>query len=304
MKIFGRRILLKFRRATIGDSINLSKIHAEHNKTYSGLEYPKSEEKYRSEIFRSGKLGSSIVVAEDENENIIGFIENFVGKRAYAKIGYPIVDLKHPSAEIVQKELIKKSMKNLKNNGVQIVTTEFVSDERSYRIFKKSGFSHSKVVLQMYQGVISPDYDLDIQPFTIRSVEKQDLDITYELIRLQLDMDSRLFISKKQYVRVYNAQSPEDSGWAVATRDGKIVGVIFSLIEELTNQIVIFGPFADNKNEASRIPLLNELLVYYRLKGYYDQRMFRIRPFSNDKEIFKKYGLNLDEEILYMSKRL
>ncbi len=304
MWIFGKKNLLKFRRATIGDSNFLSKLHAEHSKTYSGLEYPKSEEKYRNELSSIDNSGNSIVVAEDENDNMLGFIENFVGKRAYAKIGYPFVDLNHPSSETVQKELIKKSMQNLKNDGIQVVIAEFVSDERSHRIFKKSGFGHSKVVLQMYQGVISPDYDLDIHPYTIRRVEKEDLDRTYELIRLQLDVDSRLFISKKQYVRVYETQPLEDSGWAIATKDDQIVGVIFSLIENLTNQIVIFGPFSDNRNEASRIPLLNELLVYYRLKGYYDQRMFRIRPFSNDYELFEKYGLNLDEEILYMSKRL
>jgi hypothetical protein len=235
---------------------------------------------------------------------MIGFIEHFVGKRSLAKLGYPFVDLNHADAEDIQKELIKKSIKNLKQDGVQIVITEFVSDERSHRIFKKSGFGHSKVVLQMYQGVILPDYDLSIEPYELKRVEEKDLEKTYELIRLQLDVDSRLYISEDQYKRVFQTQSNDDLGWAIATKDDKIVGVIFSFIEALTNQIVIFGPFSDAKNVASRIPLLNQLLVHYRLKGYYDLRMFRIRPFSNDKEIFEKYELNLDEEILLMSKRL
>ena len=70
MKIFGKRILLKFRRATIGDSNSLSLIHSEHNKIYSGLEYPKSEAKYRTEITSPEKSGNNIVIAEWTVKNI------------------------------------------------------------------------------------------------------------------------------------------------------------------------------------------------------------------------------------------
>ncbi|MHA2248933.1 MAG: hypothetical protein ACXAD7_01160, partial [Candidatus Kariarchaeaceae archaeon] len=115
---------------------------------------------------------------------------------------------------------------------------------------------------------------------------------------------SPLNISKEKYHDLLRAPKSTRDGWALATLNDRPVAFISSLVDRNDDSIIIFGPYCEEGHELVRISLLNELLLYCQLKGYEQARIFRIKPFSNDEQLFNTFNFQKMEEISLMIKYL
>ncbi len=303
------RIKLKFRKAKIGDSIKFSELHREYNKFASLLELPKSSDDYKKEIGKSIFAGDRYIVVEDDHNNMVGFIEVTESDNKLARLSVPVIDLKHPYIKEnrlkVQMEMIKNLLKKMKYRGIKFVFTEFLnSDPTIQKIYKKLGFKYRKIVLQSWIGTINPDYNITIDPYNIRPIELQDTEVLYSWISRYLDMDSPLYVDYDNFKKMVKSQGNSNPGWVVLTLNNKPVCMITSFIDPNTNQLIVFGPFSRKGFEDTRLLILNELFIYFRMKGYFDVKIMRIRPIEDDEELFKKYNITLDEEVIIYSKKL
>jgi ribosomal protein S18 acetylase RimI-like enzyme len=298
---------VNIRDARIDDSESLSLLQWEYLQKYRTIDgfEPKTPEKYRMAIGSSLLHGNHFLVAEDDTEEVIGFVEQKKQNTRYVKIGYPYVSLSHPKRKDIQYHLLSQMLQRMKEIGVQYVSTEFSENIRSaYELFSSIGFGNTKVIFQSWEGDIVPSEDIDVAPYEVRRVKHKDLDVSYSWISRQLDKMSPLNITKSTYKELLMAPKDLREGWAMATLDDHPVAMISSLKDEATNTIVIFGPYCEAGHENIRIPLLNELLLYHRMRGYETARLLRIKPFDNDTELFKRFNFEKTEEIILMSKKL
>ncbi|MFV2014901.1 MAG: hypothetical protein ACC656_05715, partial [Candidatus Heimdallarchaeota archaeon] len=205
--------------------------------------------------------------------------------------------------EELQLNLLEYVIEKLKTSSIRVITVEFSSKiNGSVHLFKSIGFKNIKSIFQSWEGLIIPKEEIDIEPFDVRRVKSTDLDITYEWIKNQLDRSSPLFITKETYTSLLLGPSSLRDGWAIATIDDKPIAFVSSLKEEKSDVVVVFGPYCDESYVNVRIPLLNELFLHYKIRGYEYVRILRIDLFENDLELFDAFDLRKNEEILSMTK--
>jgi hypothetical protein len=301
---FRKVIKTKFRirNAKLSDSDYLSELQLDYLVRYSTYETPKPPEKYRLVIGSGILTNEQIIVIEDANE-ILGFVEQKKINPYQIRLSYPFVKIDHKDHLELQLNLLEYISDNLKSSNVRVVNVEFSSKiEGSLDLFRSVGFKNTKSIFQSWEGAITPLEEIDIQPFDVRRVKSTDLDITYDWIKNQLDRSSPLFITKETYASLLLGPTALREGWAIATLEDKPVAFVSSIKEENTDVVIIFGPYSDESFTNVRIPLLNELFLYYKMKGYTYARLLRIEEFDNDQELFATFDLNKNEEILSMSK--
>jgi hypothetical protein len=302
---FGVLRSLKIRDARLEDSKILSDLQWEYLQRYSALDTPKSAENYRLAIGNSVLRGNRFTVAEDDTAEVIGFIEQKKQNTSVMKLGFPYVSLNHPKRKDVQFHLMNQTIEKVRESGYRFVTIEFSSSmDRASQLFSSLGFGDEKVIFQSWEGEILPKIDAEMDPFDLRRVKLKDLDITYSWIASQLDHSSPLYISKSTYRDLLIGPKGIRDGWALATLDERPVGMITSIQDNQTNSVIIFGPYCEDGFEKIRIPITNELLLYYRLRGYTHARILRTKPFQNDAKLFKTFGFAKIDEIRQMSKEL
>ncbi|OLS28481.1 MAG: hypothetical protein HeimC2_07000 [Candidatus Heimdallarchaeota archaeon LC_2] len=292
----------RLRYAEISDSDYLSELQMDYLVKYSTYEVPKSPEKYRLMIGSGLLTYERIIIIEDTN-HILGFLEQKKVNPFQVRLSYPYVLIDHEDREELQLKLLEFTIDKLKSSNTRIINIEFSNNiENAVQLLKSFNFTNARSIFQSWEGEIMPDDTIDIEPFDIRKVKPTDLDITYEWIKSQLDRSSPLFIDKDTFASILHNPNSVIEGFAVATIDDKPVALISSLKEENSDIVIIFGPFCDESFINVRIPLLNELFLYYKLKGYNYARILRIREFYNDNELFTMFNFDKKEEYLTMSR--
>jgi len=301
---FRKAIKVKFRirNAKLDDSDYLSELQLDYLEKYSTYETPKPPEKYRL-VIGSGLLTNERIVIIEDSTQILGFIEQKKINPYQLRLSYPFVIMEHEEREELQLSLLEYVIENLKTSSVRVINVEFSSKiEGSIALFKSFEFKNQKSIFQSWEGLIIPKDEIDIEPFDVRRVKSTDLDITYEWIKDQLDRSSPLFITKETYASLLLGPTTLRDGWAIATIDDKPVAFVSSIKEDNSDVVIIFGPYCDESFVNVRIPLLNELFLHYKMRGYEYARLLRIEVFENDQELFDTFNLKKNEEILSMSR--
>ncbi|MCE7733338.1 MAG: hypothetical protein GPJ54_00575 [Candidatus Heimdallarchaeota archaeon] len=301
---FRKAIKIKFRirNAKLDDSDYLSELQLDYLERYSTYETPKPPEKYRL-VIGSGLLTNERIIIIEDSTKILGFIEQKKINPYQLRLSYPFVLLDHEDREELQLSLLEYVIEKLKTSSVRVVNVEFSSKiEGSVELFHSFEFKNQKSIFQSWEGLIIPKEEIDIEPFDVRRVKSTDLDVTYDWIKDQLDRSSPLFITKETYASLLLGPSALREGWAIATIDDKPVAFVSSIKEDNSDVVIIFGPYCDESFVNVRIPLLNELFLYYKMRGYEYARLLRIDVFENDTELFDEFNLMKNEEILSMSR--
>ncbi len=305
MRFWGSKDAVNIRDARLDDSESLSLLQWEYLQRYSLFDIPRTPQKFRNAIGNSLLRGDRFLVAEDGSHEVIGFVEQKKQNINSVKIGFPYVSLHYPNGKDIQFHLVNQTLHSLKEIGTTYVCTEFSDNiKETEELFSILGFSNTKVIFQNWEGNIEPKDDIELHPFEIRRIKRKDLDITYSWIYKQLDPDSPLYISKSTYKNLLRETKSLRDGWAIATLDDEPVGMISSIKDPSANIIVIFGPYAREGMESVRIPLINELFLHHRLRGYTSARILRINIMDNDEKLLKTFNFKKVEEIKFMSKDL
>lgn len=296
------KVKYRIRNAKLDDSDYLSELQLDYLERYSTYETPKPPEKYRL-VIGSGILTNERIIIIEDSTKILGFIEQKKINPFQIRLSYPFVLMDHEDKEELQISLLEYVIEKLQTSSVKVVNVEFSSKiDHSVELFKFFEFKNQKSIFQSWEGLIVPKDEIDIEPFDVRRVNSSDLDITYEWIKSQLDRSSRLFITKETYASLLLGPSSLREGWAIATIDEKPVAFVSSIKEDYSDVVTIFGPYCDESFVNVRIPLLNELFLYYKMRGYEYARVLRIEVFENDLELFDMFDLKKNEEILSMSR--
>lgn len=292
----------RIRYAELSDSEFLSELQMDYLIKYSTYEVPKPPEKYRLAIGSGLLTNEKIIIIEDTNQ-ILGFLERKKVNPFQVRISYPYVLIDHEDRLELQQKLLEFAIEDQKSRNAKLLNVEFSSKiEGSIDFFKSFNFKNLKSIFQSWEAPIIPKDEIDIEPFNIRRVKSTDMNITYEWIKQQLDRSSPLFIDKDTYSSLLYSPNSLRDGWAVATIDDKPIALVSSIKEEKSDVVIIFGPFCDESFIDVRIPLLNELLLFYKLNGYNYARVLRIREFYNDIELFQTFDFIKKEEYLTMSR--
>lgn len=301
-KTINAKFRIRIRSAKLDDSDYLSELQIDYLERFSTYETPKPPEKYRLVIGSGILTNERIHIIENANQ-ILGFIEQKKINPYQIRLSYPFVLMDHEDREELQLSLLEHVVEKLSTSNVRVITVEFSSKIKdSIELFKSFGFKNQKSIFQSWEGPINPNEEIDIEPFDVRRVKSSDLDLTYDWIKNQLDRSSPLFITKETYASLLLGPTALREGWAIATIDDKPVAFVSSIKEENSDVAIIFGPYCDESFVNVRIPLLNELFLYYKMKGYEYARLLRIDTFENDLELFDTFELTKNEEILSMSK--
>ncbi|MDH5404850.1 MAG: GNAT family N-acetyltransferase [Candidatus Heimdallarchaeota archaeon] len=285
------------RSARIDDSESLSQLHSEYIDNFQVFEQPTSAEKYRLAI-GSSYLKRCYIHVVEEDTNIIGFIEQYTINDKTYKISYPIVKPTHSDRIIIQKKLINRCIENIPIKSNVTITIEISANNiEANKFISNMGFQMDKTILQIWEGFMEPLDDVSIEPYEIKEVKKDHLDTVYSWIERQLDKESPLYLSKQNFYHIVNENLNTDKGWAMAFVEDIPVAFISSIVDVETKTAVIFGPYNDDSYIDVRLSLLNELVVYYLLKGIDYFRVLRIDTIDDDYEIFQRYGLSQIEKI-------
>jgi hypothetical protein len=284
------------RPAKIIDSDRISELEKEYYSVNpSNFKIPKSSKRIRREIGSSMLMTNKTkyLVAEI-NTKIIGFIEIRLDEIArLALISLPFVDLKLESQYSIQEEILEYTLKNLKEMKIKRVQIELSLEFSPLStLLEKFKFNMSKTIFEVWEGQIKPEILDELPDINIRPIKPKDSQLSYSWVENQLDVESPLFINYEAYRRLFSAPKNMIDGWAIAERDDKPVAIISSFVDEQDN-VVVFGPFCSAKNQDVRIPLFNELLWMYKLKGKNNVRVLRIKSFMNDEMLFTSFGLDL-----------
>jgi hypothetical protein len=301
---FLSRDKVHIRPARLEDSQILSRLQKDHFERLNILDIPRSPEKIRLSI-GSGLLNQNNFFVVEEEDEVVGFIEHKKTNESHVMIGYPYVSLSHPDREKVQKDMLKETMEKLAAYGYQYVSTQVSNNmHEGLKLYDEMGFGSPKPVFQSYEGYISPDPEIDADPYEIKRVTIDHIDLMYSWIKRQLNPFSPIYITKRNFARLLHAPKEVREGWAMLYKDGDPVAFISSMIDAQTGRIVVFGPFNDPEHIDVRVPLFNELMLYHKLNGRDYLRLMRIRRFDNDEQLIADFGLEQSEEITILSRKL
>ena len=293
------------REATLEDSEFLSDLNLDYIENYQTIQVPMSPNKYRLAIGSGLVNNEKILIAEDSDGAFLGYIEQKRPHPYQAFVSYPYVEIYHPDRERIQKMLIKHAISSLKRSGVRYIGINISKNiPDSIKLFESFGFIEPTSIHQLWEGIIEPIMDLDIEPYEIREVRQDDLDVTYNWIKSQNDKKSPFYLSKGNYASMLMSPSSFRENWAIATLDERPIALIAAMIDPNTNSAQIFGPYNDEGYVQVRIPLMNELFVHLRMKGLQRATIFRKNEFYNDEELFRTFNFEKIEDIVNMLKIL
>ena len=284
----------------------IAELQNNHSRELEILELPKSSEKIRLAIGSSFLNKNSYYVVEEEGE-LIGFIEQYKQNHSHVMISYPYVSLSHPNREAIQMQLLENTLKKLKKYGYQFVSTQ-VSKLKSAgeSLFRQAGFDQKKTIFQSFVGMIDPDPELSTKHLDFRRIKHSDADLTYRWIKRQLNPMSPIYLNKENYERMLTAPKKVRDGWSMAVdaETRQPVGMVSSMVDAHTGDVVVFGPFNDPDERDNRIAILNELLWYHRMQGREFMKLMRIELFDNDEDLIDFFNLEQQEEVNILTKQL
>lgn len=284
------------RPAKITDSDNIARLQRNYFNFYpSNFRLPKSSKRIRREIGSSLLLkhNSKYLVGEIDSQ-MVGFIEMSIDKeQRIALISIPYIDMELENYIEYQRELLEFTLQNLKDMKIKRVQAEISLEYTPLvKILHQFKFKEKKTIFEVWEGRINPEASFIDNELSIRKIQPSDAKISYQWIQDQLDPESPLYISYEAYRKFFNAPKESLEGWAVAERDGFPAAIISSFPDQ-EDTIVVFGPFCSEKNQDLRIPLFNELLWMYHLRGHTQVRVMRIKSIMNDEHLFDTFGLDL-----------
>ena len=285
-----------FRPAKVNDSKRIAKIEYQFFSRYPNyFNAPSPSKKYRREISNLLDKNPLYLVAEKRGEVIASIKVVFDDYNKVAKVGYPIGDINEPGIEEFQMNLVELAIENSKQRGMNTISASISNSHLAIQeLFRKNKFRKKKIIVELWESRIMARVHELPNGYTIRPPKASDLASTWEWIKEQMVPEGPMGISYETYEHIFLHSTESKDGWAVVEKEGEPYAIVSSFISP-SNTAVIFGPFCKKRYHKLRIPLLNELLWHYSIKGVQVSRIIRSKSFMNDKKLFEEFNYTLIE---------